>query len=82
MVLVETEKRENIKALDSNHKEIILEDLVFYVDKDTDQEYVSFADILRAEQKRVAKKYNINEFIIFHFEKPGFKAKYLPILRF
>ncbi len=65
MLLRPTEKKTNVETLDNQNKEIILEDIPIYVEEESGEELVSLVDILRADEQRIAKKYNINIYNIF-----------------
>ncbi|MFX1504253.1 MAG: hypothetical protein ACFFDH_25055, partial [Promethearchaeota archaeon] len=65
MELKLTEKKTNVETLDNRNEEILLEDVPIYVMEDTGEELVTLADIIRADERRIAKKYNINIYNIF-----------------
>lgn len=65
MMLKLTEKTTSVKTLDNLNKEIILEDVPIYIEEETGEELVNFADILRADERRIAKEFGINIYNIF-----------------
>ena len=65
MELKLTEKTTNLETRDNQNKEIILEDVPIYVLEDTGEELITLADTIRADERRIAKKYNINVYNIF-----------------
>ena len=65
MILKLTEKKTSIETLDNQNKEILLEDVPIYIEEETGEELVSFTDVLRADERRIAKKYNVDIYNIF-----------------
>jgi len=64
-MLKPTGKITTVKSLDNNYSEIILEDVPVYLHEKSGEELITLADVIRAEERRIAKKYNINEYNIF-----------------
>jgi len=60
MELKLTEKTTNLETWDNQNKEIILEDVPIYILEDTGEELVTLTDTIRADERRIAKKYNIS----------------------
>lgn len=65
MMLKLTEKKTNVETLDNQNNEILLEDVPIYVKEDTGEELVTLADVIKADERRIAKKYNIEIYNIF-----------------
>lgn len=65
MNLIATEKRTTVKSQDNNYNEVILEEVPVYTDEGTGEELVTLGDILRANERRIAKKNNVSIFNIF-----------------
>lgn len=65
MILNITDKKLNIESLDNQNKKVLLENIQVYVEEGTDDEYITLGDMLCANEKRIAKNYNITEFNIF-----------------
>lgn len=64
-ILSNTEKEIRVKILDNQNKKVILKNVHVYIEKDTGDEVITFGDILRADQRRIARKYCISEYNIF-----------------
>lgn len=64
-MLKPTGKITSVKSLDNSYSEIILEDVPVYLHEKTGEELITLADVIRAEERRIAKKYNISEYNIF-----------------
>lgn len=60
MELILTEKTTNLETLDNQNNEITLEDVPIYKLEDTGEELVTLEDTIRADERRIAKKYNIS----------------------
>jgi len=58
-------EKTNIKVLDGNNKKAELEDIPLYIEEGTEEELYLFSDLIKADQRRIAKKYEINEYNIF-----------------
>ena len=65
MILKITERKTNVETLDNRNNEIILEDVPIYIEEESGEELVTLADIIRADEQRIAKKYNIDIYNIF-----------------
>jgi len=65
MILKSTDKKTLVKALDNNYASVILEDVPIYIMEDTGEELVTLADVIKADERRMAKKYDINIYNIF-----------------
>ena len=60
MELILTEKTTNLETLDNQNNEITLEDVPIYKMEDTGEELVTLEDTIRADERRIAKKYSIS----------------------
>lgn len=64
-MLKPTGKKISVKSRDNTYSEVTLEDVPLYQEEKTGEELVTLADIIRAEERRVAKKYRITEYNLF-----------------
>lgn len=60
-----TEEKTNIKILDGKNKKAELEDIPLYLEEETGEELYLFSDLIKADERRIAKKYGISEYNIF-----------------
>ena len=64
-MLTLTGKKTNIEVLDGKNKKAGLEDIPLYREEDTGEELYLFSDLIKADERRIAKKYGISEYNIF-----------------
>lgn len=55
----------NIEILDGNNERAELEGIPLYKEEDTEDELYLFSDLIKADERRIAKKYEISEYNIF-----------------
>jgi len=65
IILKKTDRTTAVKALDNQYNKIKLEDVPIYIEESTGEELVMFADVLKSDEQRIAKKYGIGEYNIF-----------------
>jgi len=65
MILRKTDKTTRVEALDNQNREILLEEVPVYIEESTGEELVTFADVIKADERRIAKKYGINVYNLF-----------------
>jgi len=58
-------EKTNIEVLDGNNKRAELEDIPLYIEEETGEELYLFSDLIKADERRIAKKYSISEYNIF-----------------
>lgn len=58
-------EKKNIEVLDGNNKRAELEDIPLYLEEETGEELYLFSDLIKADERRIAKKYSISEYNIF-----------------
>ncbi|MCP6718617.1 MAG: hypothetical protein KJI71_00110 [Patescibacteria group bacterium] len=64
-MLTLTGEKTSIKVLDVKNKKAELEDIPLYREEDTGDELYLFSDLIKADERRIAKKYGISEYNIF-----------------
>lgn len=64
-MLTLTGEKKNIEVLDGNNKRAELEDIPLYIEEETGEELYLFSDLIKADERRIAKKYRISEYNIF-----------------
>jgi len=64
MIIKQTQDLVKVAALDNNEKEIQLEDVPLFLDE-KGRELVTLEDIVRANQRRIAKKFGVSEYNLF-----------------
>ncbi len=65
MILISTENKTVIRSRDNNNEIVILRDIPIYRDIETGRDLITLNDVIKAEQLRVAKKFNIDVFNIY-----------------
>lgn len=64
-ILGSTNKETKVKILDNQNKKVVLKNVPVYIEEDTGKQVITFGDILRADQRRIAEKYGISEYNLF-----------------
>jgi len=65
MLLKQIEKTTNVETKDGQNNKIIIENIPLYIDEDSGEELVTLGDVIRANQQRIAEKYNKSVFNIY-----------------
>ena len=64
MSLMPTEIRTDMVARDNKNQVVILKGIPIYLEKNARKKLVKLSDVIKAEQARIAEKYQINIFLL------------------
>ena len=54
-----------VRTKDNSNKVVVLEEIPIYIDKEKENKVITLADVIKANQKRIAKKFGISVYNIF-----------------
>lgn len=64
-MLIPTKNTTYVRTKDNRNENVVLEDIPLYIDKENENMVINLADVVKANQKRIAKKFGISVYNIF-----------------